>query len=553
MNIKTKNRSLLGSTFILGGGLVVAKLIGAMYRIPLAGLLGCEGLGVYQMVFPLYSLLLTLSSSAIPTSLAKVISENLATGRGEDAVVVYRMARKVILAVSAVCFVLLFFFGKQVARLQGGAIGGLSYVAISPSILLVGFVACFRGKFQGMNNMLPTALSQICEQVGKLVFSIVLPVVFGNTLEEKVALAVFGVTASEMCGLAFLMIYSLLAKKSGGLKNEFAAVWYRGEKACNADKKLNKRKEESFKKREKKAVKGFDLKQKINSDRKVQILSPLFKIALPMTISLSVYPIAGIMESGIIINFINMASGNGVEQFGIYSGVIVTLVSLPLGVCSALGTALVPSISADIAKGRAVIARRKISFAIKAGMAVSLAVSMLFLFFSQQIVSLLFSRIAGTSGGLCGKMLKWSFVNVMLACFSNITSAILYALSESSVPLKSQLWGLGVRFLVLCGGISFVGIYASLAGVFAGGVVSGVLNFRGINNALQSPLSARPLLTGGLAMTILGLALAAAAKHFEISIMWLICIAAIYLAFVFMLFFIGFFTKEEVESFALSE
>ncbi len=523
-----KTASLLSSTFILGGGLVVAKLIGAMYRIPLATVLGASGLGIYQMVFPLYSLLLTLSSSAIPTSLAKVISENLAKGDGTDAVVVYRTARKFILAVSLGCFVLLFLFGRQVAILQGGEMGGLSYVAISPAILLVGYVACFRGKFQGMNNMVPTALSQICEQVGKLIFTIALPIYFGNTLEEKVALAVFGVTASEVCGLAFLAVYSWLSKRKNAKRSELANIWMLGEKQlakCGKGKNILK-----------------------NIKRNSEILSPLFKIALPMTVSLSIYPLAGIMESGIIINFLNVASGNGVEQFGVYSGVIVTLVSLPLGLCTALGTALVPSISADIAKEKVVVARRKISFAIKAGMAVAIAVSMLFLFFSHHIVCLLFSKIAGESGGLCGKMLKWSFVNVMLSCFSNITSAILYSLSKSAVPLKSQLWGLGVRFIVLCLFIPFVGIYASLAGVFVGGVVSGVLNFRGINKALQTPLSIRPLVTGGLAMTVLGVCLFGTAKYFTLSLGWVTLLAVIYIAFLFLLFFTGYFTKEEVSS-----
>lgn len=531
---KTKqNTSLLSSTFILGGGLVVAKAIGAMYRIPLATVLGADGLGIYQMVFPLYSLLLTLSSSAIPTSLAKVISENLAKGDGVDAVVVYRTARKFILAVSLVCAVLLFIFGKQVAILQGGEMGGLSYVAISPAILLVGFVACFRGKFQGMNNMVPTALSQICEQVGKLVFTIALPIYFGSTLEEKVALAVFGVTASEVCGLAFLAVYSWLSKRKNAKRSELATVWMLGERQISEKQKG-----------------GFGSGKKLSEslENKAGILSPLFKIALPMTISLSVYPIAGILESVIIINFINVASGNGVAQFGVYSGVIVTLVSLPLALCTALGTAIVPSISADIAKEKMCVARRKISFAIKAGMAVAIAVSMLFLFFSNHIVCLLFSKIAGESGGLCGKMLKWSFVNVMLSCFSNITSAILYSLSESTVPLKSQLWGLAVRFAVLCVLIPFAGIYASLAGVFAGGILSCALNFRGINRSLKTPLSIRPLVTGGLAMAVLGTCLLGTSKYFTLTIPWVLLLSAIYLAFVFLLFFTGYFTKEEVGS-----
>ncbi len=523
---KTQN-SLLFSTVVLGGGLLVSKLIGAMYRIPLVGILGGEGMGIYQMVFPLYALLLTLSSSAIPASLAKVISENLSKGRGEDAVVVYRTARKYILAVSAVCFLLLLFFGDEFASLQGEVGGGLSYVAISPAILLVGFVACFRGKFQGMNNMVPTALSQICEQVGKLVFSIVLPVVFGDTINEKVALAVFGVTASEFCGLAFLTIYSAVCKRKKYGEGTFQSVWKNGEMAFGARRWKNP-----------------------NVAELKRVLTPLLKIALPMTISFSVYPISGILESGIIINFLASVGKNGVEQFGIYSGGVVTMQSLPLGVCSALGTALIPAISANVARKEFSVARRKISATIKAGMAVSLGVSMLFLFFSHQIVLVLFGKLAGACGGLLERMLKWSFLNVVLSCFSNVTSAILYSLSKGGTPLKNQLWGLLVRFAVMVAFLPTLGIYASLVGVFFGGVISGILNFWGINKTLSTPFSLRPLLSGFLCVILLGLLLSWFSGIFEMSIFGVCVLGVIYLAFLFMLVFVGYFSKEEINCFA---
>ncbi|MFI3167700.1 MAG: polysaccharide biosynthesis protein [Bacillota bacterium] len=521
-----QQNSLLLSTVILGGGLLISKVIGAMYRIPLAGILGGEGLGIYQMVFPLYALLLTLSSSAIPASLAKVISENLSQGRGEEAVIVYRTARKYILVVSAICFVLLWFFGDEFAILQGERQGGLSYVAISPSVLLVGFVSCFRGKFQGMNNMLPTALSQICEQVAKLIFSIALPTFFGGTLEEKVALAVFGVTASEFCSLAFLILYSQWCKKKA-IKTPFQQVWADGEI------RQKNRKRDSL----------------LSRKWKISVLSPLLKIALPMTISYSIYPIAGILESGFIINFLSLAGENGVEQFGLYSGGVVTMMSLPLGICSALGTALIPSISADFARGGQRVARRKISACIKAGMAVALGVSVMFLFFSHQIVSLLFSKIAGSGGGLLERMLKWSFLNVVLSCFSNVTSSILYSLSQGSLPLKSQLWGLLARFAVMVALLPIIGIYASLVGVFVGGILSGFLNFRGINKTLFVPFSFRPLFSGTLCVAVLGFCLAGFSAVFQINTISIFTLGIIYFAFLFLLFFVGYFTKEEISCF----
>ncbi len=520
--------SLLVSSAVLGGGLLIAKIIGAMYRIPLASVLGGEGLGIYQMVFPLYSLLLTLSSSAIPASLAKVISEYLSSGRGEDAVMIYRVARRFIVAVSVLCSVGLFLFGDEVAILQGERLGGLSYVAISPAILIVGFVSCFRGKFQGMNNMLPTAVSQICEQVGKLIFSIALPIYFGGSIGEKVALAVFGVTISEVFGLCSLLVFSVINKRKKHLVGSFGSVWKNGELALSQKRKS-----------------GFSAGD-IRAGVRLKTLSPLFKIALPMTISFSIFPIAGIIESGLIINFLNLAGESGVSQFGIYSGGVVTMMSLPLGVCSALGTALIPSISADMARGEKVVARRKISLAIKAGMVVSLGVGVMFLLFSHQIVALLFARLAGTAGGLLEKMLKWSFLSVVLSCFSNVTSAILYALSQGGTPLKSQLLGLCLRFGVMTALLPSMGIYASLVGMFAGGVLSGVINFAGINKTLETPLSLRPLISGGLCTLLLGLGLYLISVGFVMSFARVAMLCLTYLCFLFLLYFLGFFSQEEI-------
>ena len=470
MTKKNIESSLLKSTLLLGVSIGAAKIIGALYRMPLANILGGEGIGIYQMVFPLYAFLLTLSSSAIPTTLAKIISEKLAKGEGQKAREVYTLTKRYIVIISLIFSGLLIMFCKEVATMQGEVRGWLSYIAIAPSLLLVGFVASYRGKFQGMNNMLPTAFSQIFEQIGKLIFSLILPLYFGGTLEEKVALSILGVTISEVCGLLFLLIYSSHHKKYKKNQNTLTAVWYMG-------------------KRSGKISKGT--------------LSLLVKIALPMTLSFSIYPLASIFESGIIINALNGMNQNGVEQFGIYSGGMITVLSLPLGVCQALGTALISSISLDEARGERDKSRRKISISIKAIMAISLAISAVFLFFSKEISTLLFSSLSHLQDGLLERLLQFSFLIVIFSTFSNITSSILYGLSKHKVPLYSQIIGSVVRFTMMLILLKYIGIFASLVGLFLGYMISSVINFIEINKHLKKSFSIRPLFKGAFAASLL--------------------------------------------------
>ncbi len=593
---KGKQGSLFSGTVILAGSLAVAKLIGAMYRIPLTNILGSEGIGIYQMVFPLYALLLTLSSSAIPTSLAKLISENLACGEGGRAIGVYRLAKRYIFVISLFFAVAMCLFGDDFARLQGGALGGLSYVAISPSILLVGFVASYRGKFQGMNNMVPTALSQIFEQVSKLVFSVWLPTAYGETISEKVALAILGVTISELCGLAFLWLYSWWRKKrrvktlSNGSEffgSSLERVWYsaeremkiskhsgeqaRREKSCAESETGIKSESESSgksnqtavlkseqigniseRKRDKKQNEKQNKKVRKQNDRSIEMLSPLLKIALPMTVSFSIVPIAGILESCLVINILNVTCRSGVALFGIYSGGVVTMLSFPLGICSSLGTALIPAISSEIARGEKTLAVCKISVSVKVAVSFALAIAGLFLFFSDLITTMIFSGLARGYGGVLTGLLKWSFLNVVVSSFSNITSSVLYSLSKQKVPLISQICGSVVRFVLLYFLLYKIGIYACIVGVFAGGLVSSTVNSIVISKTIKrgGEAGAKNVFQLLLATAGLFLGLFYFSQDFSLNFGSVVILCMIFLGYFGLLFLLKFFTIEELSSFA---
>ncbi|HBK02274.1 MAG TPA: polysaccharide biosynthesis protein, partial [Clostridiales bacterium] len=170
---------------------IVAKVIGAAYRVPLAALLKSEGLGIYQLVFPLYCVLLTFSSTGVPSGISKLVAD------GAEGECLKRKAFLLFGFFGLVGSLTMFSFAGRIARAQGEENAAWAYRALSPSVALVSIISVVRGIFQGEQNMVPTAVSQVVEQVVKAAASLAFGFLFGKTVAEKAAFATLGVTLSE--------------------------------------------------------------------------------------------------------------------------------------------------------------------------------------------------------------------------------------------------------------------------------------------------------------------------------------------------------------------
>ena len=172
---------------------IVAKLIGAVYRVPLAALLKSDGLGVYQLVFPLYCVLLTFSSAGVPSGISKLV----ACGAEKEG-----LRKKAFLLFGVLGLIgslTMFSFAEQIASLQGDVRATSAYRALSPSVGIVWL-------FQGEADMVPTAVSQVTEQTVKAAASLALGLLFGKTAAEKAMFATLGVTLSEAVALIYLLV-----------------------------------------------------------------------------------------------------------------------------------------------------------------------------------------------------------------------------------------------------------------------------------------------------------------------------------------------------------
>ena len=200
-----RNSFLLGAVVLSAGGFI-AKILGAVYRIPLTNMLGSYGMGLYQLVFPMYSLVLTLSGVGFSMAVSKMVAARMEQEKTIEAKRVFTSALIILFILGVLNSLMLLLGGDLIAKIQGNANLGVLYRLISPSVLLVCLVSAFKGYFQGKMNMAPTALSQICEQVIKLAAGLYLAYLFMPDIEKAVGGAVFAITLSEGVALAVFAV-----------------------------------------------------------------------------------------------------------------------------------------------------------------------------------------------------------------------------------------------------------------------------------------------------------------------------------------------------------
>ena len=165
-------RTFLKGAAILGVAGILIKLLGAVFRIPLANLIGDVGMGYYNGAYPIYVFLLTLSTAGIPTAISKLISERLAVGEHLEAHRVFKVSFLLLFLIGLSTTAILFCGAGYICELVGNPGAYYAMRAIAPALLFVPVMAAFRGYFQGMQNMSPTASSQVAEQLFRVVFGL---------------------------------------------------------------------------------------------------------------------------------------------------------------------------------------------------------------------------------------------------------------------------------------------------------------------------------------------------------------------------------------------
>ena len=412
-----KQGSFLKGAAIIAAGGFIAKLLGALYRIPLTNLIGGHGIGLYQMVYPVYCLLLTVSATGIPSSIAKLTAEKI--GKGNSPAPVFKTAMKLFLLIGLFGGLLMAGIAPFLSRAQGSeeVMGG--YFALAPSVLLVSAISVFRGYFQGKNDMLPTALSEICEQIVKIAFGLLFAYLYRGNVAKAVVFLLLAVSISELFAL-LLMI--LLYKR------------------VPAPEKTGK------------------------GGGRVE-MKHILRLSIPVTFSSILLPLSALLDSVVAVKLLGAYSADAVALYGLFSGGAVTIINLPVSVCYGIAAASVPSVAEAKAKLQMEQAeqdqrtkrargdkkqpsvRKRIFFALGVTVAISVPAAIGLYFFAEPVAKIIFRSLKGEElATLVGLIKAFSLSAFTLSCTQTL-SACLTAQGKPKFAAISMLVAVIVKTL----------------------------------------------------------------------------------------------------------
>ena len=207
-----KKQSFLGGAAILAFAVVLVKIIGAFYKLPLNNILGAQGKTYFQTAYTIYNVLLNISTAGLPLAISKMTSEAHAQGRDNEKRKIFHTAIWLFFGLGLAGSLLMFFGAAQLAGFMNNDMARLPIQALAPAVFCVCLLACMRGYTQGQGNMKPTAASQVLEALCKL--GIGLPLAWyvlkvGMSLDAGAAGAIFGVTIGTVISMLFLIGYLL--------------------------------------------------------------------------------------------------------------------------------------------------------------------------------------------------------------------------------------------------------------------------------------------------------------------------------------------------------
>ena len=204
-----KQSTFFGGAAILAVGILVVKVIGMFYKIPLTNIIGEQGTADFTNAYNIYTVLLTISTAGLPVAVSKMVSEANALGRRSQVRKIFRLSLTVFLTLGGISFLIMFFQADALASMMNDDKAAIGIRALAPAVVCVGCLAAFRGYAQGHGDMAPTAISQIIEALCKLVVGLGLAywlIKSGAGQSAAAAGAITGVTVGTVVAVVYMAL-----------------------------------------------------------------------------------------------------------------------------------------------------------------------------------------------------------------------------------------------------------------------------------------------------------------------------------------------------------
>ena len=404
----SSNNKFLKGTLILTVSSIVVKVIGSLNWIILSRVLGGEGIGLYQMGFPIYLMAITLSSAGIPVAISIITAEKLAQKDFLGAKRVFNVSLR-LLFVTGLVFASALFFGAHWLIDNHWIRDSRAYysiIALAPAVFFVTFLASFRGYLQGWQIMTPTAASEIVEQLMRVVTMIVFANMFmPHGLAYAAGGASMGAGVGAFCALLVLM-------------------WFYGR-----------------------------LKQKLKADLQQQnplatresaraIISRLLRLALPVSMSSLMLPVVANLDLLIVPQRLEAAGfhiSQATEFFGYLTGMAVPLINLATIFTAAMTISLVPAISESRALNDVFGIRAKTRTAFRVALIITCPGFVGMYFLAEKIAALIYNAPGAADA------IQTMSVGILLLALHQISTGILQGLGRTSIPVINMILAAAVK------------------------------------------------------------------------------------------------------------
>lgn len=423
---------------VLAGASLFARVLGAVYRIPLANMLGDEGVGLFEMANPIYFFLLSISVAGIPLAISKMIAEKKAIGEGDAARKVLRVAVVMMALSGLAASVALYLLAPYIAvKVYKDPRAALPLRAISPSLAFMTVMSAMRGYFQGVQKMVPSAASQIMEQVARVGFMLLAAfLLLPKGLEYAAAGAASGAAIGAFAGLALIVtIYFYVHNRQD----------YKIEPGTG------------------RMEKGGTIAYRILS------------LSVPVALTSSLASIKSVVDAAVVpgrLAAAGFATSEATALYGQLNGMAFPLVYFPTSIIAGLASATVPAVSECNAKGDMEGIRERAIYVLKLTSVIAFPATVGLFVLASPITNLLFGRpdvgpVLMALSGACAFL-----------CLQQTSSSILSGMGHVGDPLKSAIIGVLVKiamefYLTSMHGLNVKGAAFSTV---AGSLVSVVLN-----------------------------------------------------------------------------
>lgn len=424
-NRKQKKDDFLMQGMILAIAMVTTKVIGVVYRIPLTNILGDEGNGFYGYAFEVYAMALMLSSLSLPTAVSKLVSARMAMGQRRNAFRVFLCSLGFSLVVGIFVSLLIFFGAGTIASsFMESPLSVYALKVLAVGLFIVALLGVLRGYFQGLGTMMPTAVSQIIEQIINAVVSIA-----GASILFKIGTSKGKAAGEELLGPAYGAAGGTLGTVTGAL---FALLFLL---FCMY----------VFQGHIRRGLKTDRIRKKESYSR---ILKILILTIIPVIFSTAIYNINQILDLT-IFNKVMSAQGFAEKEYmalqGIYTGKYNTLINVPLAMANGLAASVIPSLTAAVTMGEKKQIHSKINQTIRFTMLISIPCFVGFIVLASPLMVLLYNDASATPAAT----LALGAVTVILYSWSTVSNSILQGLDEMSIPAKNAGISLVVHLVAL--------------------------------------------------------------------------------------------------------